>query len=122
MQQVCAQVVDYKSVEENESWVPLRCLWNDCSGCPCWEGEEPEVWPEMSVVVVAEGSLPERGLRLLKGLDRVNPVSMISPERDGRRCQLFSSCFTNHYPRMPEDTNHGKGIQFHCIACNRSLY
>lgn len=66
-------------MEEKESWVPLRCLWKDCSWWPWWEGEEPEAWPEMLVVVVTEGSLPERGLRLLKGLDRVNPVSMMSP-------------------------------------------
>ena len=64
------------SVEEKESFVPLRSLVG--SGCRAWPSCDRA---ESSGVAL----LPERGLRLLKGRVRVKPPSsIISPTATNR--------------------------------------
>ena len=50
-----------------------------CSGWPSSEETETGVWATAASWLGEGTSLPERDLRFLNGLDRVNPALIISP-------------------------------------------
>ena len=72
----CGAVGSQRSEEEIEPRL-LVCFWNVCSE---WlSSVEVGVWLRAPSCLAGGTSLPERGLRFLNGLDRVNLSLIISP-------------------------------------------